>query len=113
MIKANQGKPWDAKLKGLHSFIRYASQLPKIVIIRYYSSGIVFFYAKKLYFIRRVDSHIMLNQVKKFFKEEEGQGMTEYGLILGLIAVGTVAAFTAFGEAIVTKLQSVKTQIFG
>ncbi|WP_428911918.1 Flp family type IVb pilin [Niallia sp. Krafla_26] len=55
----------------------------------------------------------MLNQVKKFFKEEEGQGMTEYGLILGLIAVGTVAAFTAFGEAIVTKLQSVKTQIFG
>jgi len=55
----------------------------------------------------------MLNLVKKFVKEEEGQGMTEYGLILGVIAVGAVAAVTAFGDSIVTKLNSVRTSIFG
>ncbi|WP_251553645.1 Flp family type IVb pilin [Neobacillus muris] len=55
----------------------------------------------------------MMNQIKKFVKEEKGQGMTEYGLILGVIAVGAVVAITAFGDAIVDKLEEVKTNIFG
>lgn len=33
-------------------------------------------------------------------KEEEGQGMTEYGLILGLIVVIGVAVMAAFGPQI-------------
>jgi len=33
-------------------------------------------------------------------KEEEGQGMTEYGLILGLIVIIAVAVFAAFGPEI-------------
>lgn len=34
----------------------------------------------------------MLNKFKNFIREEEGQGMTEYGLVLGLIAVAVVGA---------------------
>ena len=33
-------------------------------------------------------------------KEEEGQGMTEYGLILGLIVVIAVAVMALFGPQI-------------
>lgn len=54
----------------------------------------------------------MLNQVKRFLKEEEGQGMTEYGLILGVIAIGAVTAFGLFGEALVAKINQVKNSIF-
>ena len=39
------------------------------------------------------------NQMK-MFRNEDGQGMTEYGLLLGLIAVAAVAAFAATGSSI-------------
>ena len=42
----------------------------------------------------------MLNLVKKFWKEEDGQGLTEYGLILGLIAVVVIGALVFLGEQI-------------
>ena len=29
----------------------------------------------------------MMNHVKRLFKEEDGQAMTEYGLLVGLIAI--------------------------
>ena len=38
----------------------------------------------------------MLKKMKALFKEEEGQGMTEYGLVLALIAVAVIAALVAF-----------------
>lgn len=53
----------------------------------------------------------MMNQVKKFFKEEEGQGMTEYGLILGGIAVVAVVALTTMGDNITTKLNDIAAKI--
>ncbi|MGO4886407.1 Flp family type IVb pilin [Anaerobacillus sp. MEB173] len=53
----------------------------------------------------------MMNAVKRFVKEEEGQGMTEYGLILGVIAVGAIAAFVAFGDALKTKVEALKDSI--
>lgn len=34
----------------------------------------------------------MMNKFKSLLKEEQGQGMTEYGLVLGLIAVAVVGA---------------------
>jgi pilus assembly protein Flp/PilA len=40
----------------------------------------------------------MVNKFKQLVVQEEGQGMTEYGLVLGVIAVGAVAIVTAFGE---------------
>ncbi len=35
-----------------------------------------------------------------FLKEEEGQGMTEYGLIIGILVVLVVAVFAIFGPKI-------------
>jgi pilus assembly protein Flp/PilA len=37
----------------------------------------------------------MLNALKSLVKDEQGQGMTEYGLVLGLIAVAVVGALIA------------------
>ena len=42
----------------------------------------------------------MVELLKGLFMEEEGQGMTEYGLILGLIAVGVIATLILLGEQI-------------
>ncbi len=39
----------------------------------------------------------MKNLVCWFQKEESGQGMVEYGLILALIAVGVIAALGVLG----------------
>lgn len=41
-----------------------------------------------------------MNMIKKLVKEEEGQALTEYGLILGLIAVAVIAAAGLLGKQI-------------
>ncbi|GEN44408.1 Flp family type IVb pilin [Alkalibacillus haloalkaliphilus] len=38
---------------------------------------------------------------KEFLLEEEGQGMAEYALVLGVIAVGVVGVLALFGEQII------------
>ena len=38
--------------------------------------------------------------LKKFFKDESGQGMVEYALIIALIAVVVIVAVTALGGGI-------------
>ena len=38
--------------------------------------------------------------LKRLFWEEEGQGLVEYGLILGLIAIVAIAALTAMGGSV-------------
>jgi pilus assembly protein Flp/PilA len=43
----------------------------------------------------------MMNKFKRLLKEEQGQGMTEYGLVLGLIAVAVVATLIALRGQIV------------
>jgi pilus assembly protein Flp/PilA len=47
------------------------------------------------------------------YKDEEGQALAEYGLILGLIAVVAIAALTLLGTAITGKLDSVNTALGG
>jgi pilus assembly protein Flp/PilA len=43
----------------------------------------------------------MLNFIREFFTEDEdGQGMVEYGLIVGLIAIIVIAVFVALGPQI-------------
>lgn len=44
---------------------------------------------------------------QNFFREEEGQGMAEYALVLGVIAVGVVAVLLIFGEEIVEQFNKV------
>ncbi|MEK6237069.1 MAG: Flp family type IVb pilin [Planctomycetales bacterium] len=39
----------------------------------------------------------MLNQIKKFWNDEDGATMVEYGLMLALIAVVCITAVTAIG----------------
>lgn len=38
--------------------------------------------------------------LKKFFNDENGQGMVEYGLIIALVAVAVIIAITALGGSI-------------
>jgi pilus assembly protein Flp/PilA len=47
------------------------------------------------------------------YKDEEGQALAEYGLILGLIAVVAIAALTLLGTAVTGKLGSVSSALGG
>ena len=49
----------------------------------------------------------MLTVLRRLVKEEQGQGMAEYGLILALVAVVVVVALAAFGGAIKAKFEEV------
>jgi len=39
----------------------------------------------------------MLDLMKKLIREEEGQGMVEYGLILALVSIVVIGVLTAIG----------------
>jgi pilus assembly protein Flp/PilA len=39
----------------------------------------------------------MMNQIKRFVREEEGVTMVEYGLLAALIAVVSIAVITTIG----------------
>ena len=47
------------------------------------------------------------------YKDEEGQALAEYGLILGLIAVVAIAALTALGLGLSGKLGSLTSALGG
>jgi pilus assembly protein Flp/PilA len=42
----------------------------------------------------------MVQVMKRLWKEESGQGLVEYGLIIGLIAVVVIGALTMMGTSI-------------
>ncbi|MDG5788475.1 Flp family type IVb pilin [Evansella sp. AB-P1] len=50
----------------------------------------------------------MKNLFTKLVRGEEGQGMTEYGLILGLIAVVAVGALMALGGQVEEIFENIK-----
>jgi pilus assembly protein Flp/PilA len=49
----------------------------------------------------------MLELVRRLVREEEGQGMAEYGLILALIAVVVIAVLAALGNKLKAKFEEV------
>ncbi len=55
----------------------------------------------------------MSNLATRLWKEESGQGMAEYGLILALVAVLAIAGFRFLGTEINTKVESVGNTISG
>ena len=46
----------------------------------------------------------MLNLITRFIRDEEGQGLAEYALILVLIAVVVIVALKALGKGLVKPL---------
>ncbi|TDL73865.1 Flp family type IVb pilin [Rhodococcus qingshengii] len=55
----------------------------------------------------------MLQKIKGLFIEEEGQALTEYGLLLGLIAVGCIVAITTIGDEIAKFFVSIADSLTG
>lgn len=53
----------------------------------------------------------MIEKLKGLFIEEEGQGMTEYGLVLGLIAVAVVGVLVALRGQIINLFTNVKNTV--
>jgi pilus assembly protein Flp/PilA len=47
------------------------------------------------------------------YKDEEGQALAEYALILGLVAIVAVAVLTLMGTAITGKLSGVSSALGG
>jgi pilus assembly protein Flp/PilA len=47
------------------------------------------------------------NQMVNFHRDQGGQGMAEYGLILALVAVAAVLGFTFLGNRVNSKMQEV------
>ena len=41
-----------------------------------------------------------MKNLKKILKDENGQGMVEYGLILGIVAVAAIAALIILGPKV-------------
>jgi pilus assembly protein Flp/PilA len=52
-------------------------------------------------------------KVKNFFKEEEAQGLTEYGLVLALIVVIVIGAVAMLGDGITAKFTAIKDSLMG
>ncbi|MGM8212315.1 Flp family type IVb pilin [Virgibacillus sp. W0430] len=48
-----------------------------------------------------------MNFVTNFFKEEDGQAMTEYGLLIGLISIAAIAVIALIGPKLVALFQTV------
>ena len=49
--------------------------------------------------------------LRKWFKDEEGQGMVEYGLIIGLIAVVVIVALVALGPKVKEMFNKVNAEL--
>lgn len=55
----------------------------------------------------------MTNVMKKLWDGEEGQGMTEYGLILALVALAVVGVLGFMGGDIAKKFEEISTKLKG
>jgi pilus assembly protein Flp/PilA len=55
----------------------------------------------------------MWNKIKGLVAEEQGQGMTEYGLVLGLIAIAVVGSLALLREEIIEIFQNVVNVVQG
>ncbi|MHB1125755.1 MAG: Flp family type IVb pilin [Bacillota bacterium] len=53
----------------------------------------------------------MLSLAKKLWKEEAGQGMTEYGLILGIIAIAVIAVLTLMKDQLVAVFTNITGEL--
>ena len=45
--------------------------------------------------------------LKRFFYEEDGQGMVEYGLIIALVAIAVITVLGLLGDQLVAVFESI------
>jgi pilus assembly protein Flp/PilA len=62
---------------------------------------------------KQAEVNKVINYLKKLLRDESGQGMTEYALILALVAIGAIVAMTALREQIVAVFQAVTNTLTG
>lgn len=55
----------------------------------------------------------MMKKMKALLVEEQGQGMTEYGLVLGIIAVAVVGALALLRTEIIAMFDAVVKAVTG
>ena len=55
--------------------------------------------------------YIAVQELKHALKDENGQDMVEYALVMGLIAMGAVATMQGFATTISTGLTSLGTKL--
>jgi pilus assembly protein Flp/PilA len=55
----------------------------------------------------------MKKHLRRLFRDESGQGMTEYALILALVAIGAIVAMTALRTQIVAVFDAVRAALTG
>lgn len=48
-----------------------------------------------------------MNTLEELWKDERGQGMAEYGLIIALIAIVVIVALTVLGGRLKTKFEKI------
>ena len=53
----------------------------------------------------------IMRDVKNFLMDEDGQGMVEYGLIIGLIALAVIGALAVLGPKISDMFQNASDQL--
>lgn len=53
----------------------------------------------------------MTGAIKKLWTEESGQGLAEYGLILGLVAIVVVLVLTGLGQKLVGVFTTITTDL--
>lgn len=49
----------------------------------------------------------ILNYLSSFLHNEEGQGMVEYALLIGLLAIASIVIVTALGTDIAAQFQTI------
>jgi pilus assembly protein Flp/PilA len=52
-----------------------------------------------------------MNAVRSFFENEDGLAVTEYGLLLALVAVAVVAVIKLFGTQLSTSFSASATKV--
>lgn len=55
----------------------------------------------------------MTNSIKRLWSEESGQGLAEYGLILGLVALAVVGLLTTMGGSLESIFTKISTKLTG
>lgn len=53
----------------------------------------------------------LYERIKQFTKDEQGQGMTEYGLVLGIIAVAVITTISVLSEYMITLFEKVEATV--